>query len=68
MRENTAQFLAFSVRETLSAKITRQDTLIPAAAMPWSDRPTNSIGKAEVGAAVQSALPIIMSSTAALMV
>lgn len=63
VNENMDQFFAFSFRDTLSARMTRTMTLIPAHPNPWKPLPSRRTGQACVGAAVHSALPTIIMST-----
>src|SRR5271168_5042194 len=60
--ENMLKFLEYSFRDTLSAMMTLQMTLIPAHAIPCKARPRMRTGKALRGAAVQRVLPTIINS------
>ncbi len=64
VKEKMDQFLAFSLRLTLSDRMTRTTTFRPAQPRPWMPRPRRSTGKALAGAPVQRALPTIMMKMA----
>lgn len=56
IKANTAQFLAYSFSDTLSARMTQTMALIPAQQRPWIARPRRT-PKAFVDAPVHRALP-----------